>query len=120
MKKCKKWTTDEDNQLKILAMNHDKNEIAMSMGKSVDSVRGRLHILNIKAVRSNAYRNWEDEFLISYFSDIPTIRKAAAKLGRSVNSVAHRLKELGVCIRHRNYRKPENSGRSGGYVKFKR
>ena len=113
----KHWTTEEEDQLRILAINHNVKQIAMMMGRHEKSVQIRLQKLKVKAKRVNGWQDMEDEFLVENYGKL-TITDMAEHLGKSYDAVSHRLSFLG--LREETNHVVKKVRATDRYVRFKR
>ena len=113
----KHWTTSEEDQLRILAKNHNVKQIAMMMSSNEKSVQTRLQKLKVKAERVNGWQDMEDEFLVENYDKL-SITDMAEHLGKSYDAVSHRLSFLG--LREETNHVVKKVRATDRYVRFKR
>src|SRR3990167_2127547 len=98
-----RWISDEDESLRRLASNGLSGaQIAREIGKTRNAVIGRCKRLKIKlsgAYGSGLGRKWlvqEDEFLLDAINGGVAVPDIGKKLGRSTQSIYHRIRSLGI------------------------
>ncbi len=99
MKIIKKWTYEEESNLRIWFINQKMTakEIAEITGRTECSVENRLYRLNIKKEERVPWIPAEDNFLIKNYKKF-RLSYLAERLGRSPGSVRNRIRNLKLTL----------------------